>query len=75
MQQYDMVIHAGDVCYAGTGAEIEFEEIWDIWGNMVQEIAAYVPYMFAVGNHVSFCLCYVCADGACRKSTTTILRI
>lgn len=41
----------GDVCYAGTGSELELEEVWDLWGDQMQPLAAYVPYMFAVGNH------------------------
>jgi hypothetical protein len=35
----------------GTGSDYEFEEIWDIWGDQVQGLAGFVPYMFAVGNH------------------------
>eukprot|EP01116_Phalansterium_solitarium_P008088 TRINITY_DN2134_c0_g1_i1.p2 TRINITY_DN2134_c0_g1~~TRINITY_DN2134_c0_g1_i1.p2 ORF type:complete len:528 (-),score=174.99 TRINITY_DN2134_c0_g1_i1:190-1668(-) len=50
-EQYALVIHAGDVCYAGTGSTDEFEEIWDVWGDQVQDLAANVPYMFAPGNH------------------------
>lgn len=59
---FAMVIHAGDICYAGTGSELELEEVWDIWSDQVQPLAAYMPYMFAVGNHehvyanlVNFC--------------------
>lgn len=60
---FAMVIHAGnlscislidflgDICYAGTGSEEELEEVWDLWGDQVQPLAAYMPYMFAVGNH------------------------
>lgn len=46
----------GDVCYAGTGSEYEVEEVWDIWGNMMEDLAANIPYMISVGNHehVSF---------------------
>lgn len=31
--EFSMVIHVGDVSYAGTGAEYEIEEIWVIIGN------------------------------------------
>jgi len=48
---FSMVLHAGDVCYAGTGSTWEVEEIWDVWENQVQPLAANIPYMFAVGNH------------------------
>jgi len=48
---FSLVVHAGDVCYAGTGDDWEFEEVWDVWEDLVQPIAANVPYMFAVGNH------------------------
>eukprot|EP01127_Copromyxa_protea_P014267 TRINITY_DN3940_c0_g1_i2.p1 TRINITY_DN3940_c0_g1~~TRINITY_DN3940_c0_g1_i2.p1 ORF type:complete len:311 (+),score=41.75 TRINITY_DN3940_c0_g1_i2:2-934(+) len=33
---FSMVIHAGDICYAGTGGTDELEEVWDIWGDQVQ---------------------------------------
>jgi len=48
---FALILHAGDVCYAGTGSDWEFEEVWDVWENMVQPLAANIPYMFAVGNH------------------------
>jgi len=51
LYNFTAVLHLGDVCYAGTGSEWEFEEIWDIWGNQVQDLAAYVPYMITIGNH------------------------
>jgi len=48
---FSLVVHAGDVCYAGTGCCWELEEVWDAWGDQMQPLAARVPYMFAVGNH------------------------
>jgi len=54
LYNFSMVLHAGDVCYAGTGSEWEIEEVWDVWGNQVNDIAAVVPYMFAVGNHEQY---------------------
>lgn len=51
---FSFVLHAGDVAYAGTGHEWEFEEVWDLWSNQVEKIAAIVPYMFAVGNHEKY---------------------
>jgi len=63
---FSLVVHAGDVCYAGTGSDWELEEVWDVWEDLVQPIAAYVPYMFAVGNHehvrithYMICLCKI----------------
>jgi len=54
IDHFNMVIHVGDIAYAGTGSEWEFEEIWDIWEDQVQPLAANVPYMFAVGNHEKY---------------------
>jgi hypothetical protein len=51
---FSLILHPGDVAYAGTGAEWEFEEIWDVWCDQVEPIAAIVPYMFAVGNHEKY---------------------
>jgi len=48
---FNLVIHVGDVAYAGTGSEWEIEEVWDVWESLVQPIAANIPYMFAPGNH------------------------
>eukprot|EP01088_Endostelium_zonatum_P019381 TRINITY_DN6658_c0_g1_i2.p1 TRINITY_DN6658_c0_g1~~TRINITY_DN6658_c0_g1_i2.p1 ORF type:complete len:303 (-),score=51.76 TRINITY_DN6658_c0_g1_i2:52-960(-) len=52
----DMMIHAGDIAYAGvaSGADGEIEDIWDVWGNQIEPIASIVPYMFAVGNHEGY---------------------
>jgi hypothetical protein len=33
----------GDIAYAGTGSTWEIEEIWDIWEDQVEGMAAYVP--------------------------------
>ena len=40
---FSLVIHAGDVCYAGTGSTWEIEAVWDLWGNQMQPLAAYIP--------------------------------
>uniref|UniRef100_A0A6B2L5Y2 Purple acid phosphatase n=1 Tax=Arcella intermedia TaxID=1963864 RepID=A0A6B2L5Y2_9EUKA len=53
-EAFDVVLHAGDICYAGTGHEWEIEEVWDIWEDWVEPIAANVPYMFSVGNHEQY---------------------
>lgn len=50
-EPYALVLHAGDVCYAGTGSTDELEEVWDAWGDQTQDLAGNHPYMFAVGNH------------------------
>ncbi len=51
---FDMLMHAGDIAYAGTSATREFEEIWDLWSNQVQVLASVSPYMTAVGNHEKY---------------------
>jgi len=53
-EAFNLVLHAGDVCYAGVSSEWELEEIWDVWEDWVEPIAANVPYMFAVGNHEKY---------------------
>lgn len=40
------VIHAGDLSYADF-----VQERWDSWGEMIQPVAARVPWMVAPGNH------------------------
>jgi predicted MPP superfamily phosphohydrolase len=54
IRRIDLTLHIGDVCYAGTGSTWEIEEIWDLWGNQIEPLAAYTPYMFAVGNHEKY---------------------
>jgi len=51
---FSFVIHAGDICYAGTGATDELESIWDLWGKLVEPVAARTPYMVAIGNHEEY---------------------
>jgi len=51
---FNLILHEGDVAYGGTGSQWELEEIWDLWSNQVEKIAANVPYMFAVGNHEKY---------------------
>ena len=51
---FDLIVHAGDIAYAGTGATREFEGIWDLWGRQVQPLASVIPYMTAVGNHEKY---------------------
>ena len=42
----DLILHIGDISYAwGNGCT------WEIWSNMVSNIASQVPYMISVGNH------------------------
>jgi hypothetical protein len=48
---YDLVVHAGDIAYGGTGRTYEFEFIWDLFGRQIEPYASEVPYMTAVGNH------------------------
>jgi len=51
---FSLIIHAGDIAYAGTGGSGEIEEIWDVWGGLVEPIASLVPYMVAIGNHEEY---------------------
>jgi len=48
MQQskVNFLTHSGDISYANG-----VSKYWDIWANMVQPFAAYVPWMVGVGNH------------------------
>lgn len=48
---YDLVVHAGDIAYGGTGHSWEFEFFWDLYGRQTEQFAAGAPYMTAVGNH------------------------
>lgn len=51
VKPYELVVHAGDIAYAGTGKTWEFEFMWDLFGRQVEVYADHVPYMTAVGNH------------------------
>jgi len=46
--QFDAVLHVGDFAY---DMDTDNARIGDAFMNQLQEIAAYVPYMTAVGNH------------------------
>jgi len=57
---FNAVIHTGDLGYAtvqvpaaGNAAKTknEIEAIWDIFGILIQKVAAYVPFMIIPGNH------------------------
>jgi len=56
LQKYNfsIVIHAGDISYAGTGSNGELEEVWDVWGNLIAPVASRTPYMVAIGNHEEY---------------------
>ncbi|CAF3665498.1 unnamed protein product [Rotaria sp. Silwood1] len=51
---FSVVVHAGDISYAGTGAHDEISEVWDLWGAQVEPISSIVPYMTNVGNHEAY---------------------
>jgi len=51
---FDMIVHAGDIAYAGTSSGGEIEETWDVWSNLVAPVASVVPYMVAIGNHEDY---------------------
>jgi hypothetical protein len=48
---FDMMVHVGDVAYAGTGSTWEFESLWDLFFWQIQPLATLAPYMVSVGNH------------------------
>lgn len=59
----DVVMFAGDVCYAGLSSDFprhnitsddEFEHVWDLWGIQSEPVAATRPFMVGVGNHEKF---------------------
>jgi hypothetical protein len=43
---FDFLVHGGDISYANG-----IQDIWDQWGQLVQPLAAQVPWMVSVGNH------------------------
>ncbi|TYZ63166.1 hypothetical protein PybrP1_002061 [[Pythium] brassicae (nom. inval.)] len=45
-RQYAALVHVGDISYA-KGATF----VWDQFGELIQRVAARVPYMVSVGNH------------------------
>jgi Purple acid Phosphatase, N-terminal domain/Calcineurin-like phosphoesterase len=47
--QVDVVMHAGDLSYANG-----VESTWDDYMRKIEPVAAYIPYMVAVGNHEIF---------------------
>jgi hypothetical protein len=52
MQQQASAVNVRDAhSDMATGSTREFESIWDLWARQVQPLAAYTPYMTAVGNH------------------------
>jgi len=53
-RNFDMIVHVGDISYAGTGKQWEFEIFWDLWGKQVSPLGAYIPYMVSVGNHEKY---------------------
>jgi len=48
---FDLILHVGDLAYAGTGSDREIEPIWDDWMNQIQPLASLIPYQVTVGNH------------------------
>jgi hypothetical protein len=41
-----MILHAGDLSYADCN-----QELWDSYGEMIQPLASYIPWMVCPGNH------------------------
>jgi len=48
---FDVILHVGDIAYAGTGSDREIEPIWDDYMNQIQPLASILPYQATVGNH------------------------
>ncbi len=41
-----MILHTGDLSYADCN-----QTLWDTYGNMIQPLASYIPWMVCPGNH------------------------
>jgi predicted MPP superfamily phosphohydrolase len=50
---FNLVMHVGDVAYAGVSSqdEGEYEPVWDVYMNQIMPLAQVVPYQVGVGNH------------------------
>lgn len=53
---FDLVLHVGDLAYAGVSSESagEWEPTWDVWMNQIEPLASVVPYQVSVGNHEKY---------------------
>jgi len=51
---FDMILHCGDIAYAGVDCCDEIESIWDLWFDQVEPLTSIIPYMTTVGNHESY---------------------
>jgi len=47
----DLIVHVGDIAYAGTSDHGEIEAVWDLYFNQIQNLSNHIPYMAGVGNH------------------------
>jgi len=45
-QNISMILHAGDLSYADCD-----QQLWDSYGEMIEELASYTPWMVCPGNH------------------------
>jgi len=50
----DLVLHVGDLAYAGVNKWGEWEPTWDVWVQQIEPLASTMPYMVTVGNHEEF---------------------
>lgn len=52
----DIVLHVGDIAYAGVanGKDGEYMPTWEAYMNQIQPLAARLPYQTTVGNHESY---------------------
>jgi len=53
-KQFDLIVHVGDISYAGTSDKGELELIWDMFGRQVEPLSNHIPYMVTVGNHEKY---------------------
>jgi hypothetical protein len=42
----NMILHAGDLSYADCD-----QQLWDSYGEMIEPLASYTPWMVCAGNH------------------------
>ena len=58
------ILHAGDLSYANCN-----QPVWDMYGKMVEPLAAAVPWMVGPGNHeIEYTSSITCADVGCSAN-------
>jgi len=51
---FDIVLHVGDLAYAGVSSGGEWEPTWDAWMNQISPLSSIIPYQTSVGNHEKY---------------------